>query len=298
LAILLRTDSAILVWPFIGLAVWFASGRTARAAIRLTLGAGPAVVVWAVYNHVRYGAPWRLGYQVEGAGFFTPFGTGFIGLTISPGRGLIWYAPIVAVALLGMRWAWRRDALVVVTAASLVVARVLLYSRWWAWEGGVCWGPRFLVPGMGMYAVGVLEVVRRRSFFSRWTRAGVVVVSAVSVGVQLVGAAVRYEAHFNDVAVPRAVGPERRVDFYYFDWSESPIIGEAEYLSRGHQLTGRFLFPAGQSGAVVGLVLVTAIAFTVAFVAASSEAATDRSAVPEAGHRRRTPPVRRARIRS
>jgi hypothetical protein len=108
------------------------------------LGAALPISLLLWYNVYRFGHPLRHGY--EGEGFTASLLEGVAGLLFSPGRGLLFYAPTVLLALPGARLLWRRDRALVLTAGMLFAGYLLMYGRWWAWDGGWAWGPRFLVP--------------------------------------------------------------------------------------------------------------------------------------------------------
>ncbi len=240
LALLCRTDTLLLVAPFAAAAVWWSGGRQLRPVVQFSVALAPWFAAWAAYNAYRFGAPWRLGY--EGYGFTTPFGKGLYGLTVSSGRGVLWHAPLLIVAAVGIRRAYRRAPTVAVAAVGMFLVRPLFFASWSAWEGGVCWGPRFLVPAMPLLAVGVVEIVRgwrRHAIASRFALSSVVV---ASFGVQVIGTAVAYEAFYGQEVVPRAAQlPNRDVSFHLFGWTDSPIVGEGRYLLRGEALASRFL---------------------------------------------------------
>jgi hypothetical protein len=67
------------------------------------------------------------------------------GLLVSPSRGLFIYSPVFVFSLVGIALAFRRGGDGVVRAIALGWLLVLgVYSRWWEWWGGACYGPRML----------------------------------------------------------------------------------------------------------------------------------------------------------
>jgi hypothetical protein len=152
-SVLVRTDSAPLVLlPFV---VALAVRRTPRRTWMLVIaGALPELVVWAWYDLARYGSLFSSGYSNTGQGFTHPFGDGLVGLLVSPGKGFVWFAPVVILAVMATAASWRRWPLPTLLAWVLVVGRILFYSSWWAWDGGLSFGPRFLVPAVP--ALGVM----------------------------------------------------------------------------------------------------------------------------------------------
>jgi hypothetical protein len=69
-----------------------------------------------------------------------------LGLSISPYKGLFWYAPVLLLGLIGAvpftrRYHWEGLAFLL-----LIGAHFLGYSRYNYWSGGVAWGSRYLLP--------------------------------------------------------------------------------------------------------------------------------------------------------
>jgi hypothetical protein len=266
-ALLMRTDSALLVFPVIVIGALVTAEERERYAALASVALAPFVIVWGWYNAVRFGAPWRLGYP--GQPFNQPFLTGLSGLLASPARGLVFYAPIIAVAAWGAVLAWRRDRLLVTCAVLLLVARLLFYATWWAWYGGGGWGPRMLVPAMPGLLVGMEQIARRWSRLATLQRATVGAVVGVTVMIQVIGASVNYLdtrlaallGQFTVGSGPilqRVTAPaaERRINAVLFGWHGFPITDEGGRLLRRQTLAGRFLSPHIDRPVVAALLLV------------------------------------------
>jgi hypothetical protein len=281
LALLMRPDSALLVVPVLAVATWFAAGRSWQAALRFCVALMPAVVLAAAYNTLRFGAPWRTGYFF--ATFNHPLVAGLYGLFLSPAAGLFIYVPLLSLALVGLFLAMRRLPLLVATAVVLLAVRFPFYAVWCAWSAYWVWGPRYLVPAMPVLAVGLIEVCRRWSGLHVGAKAAVAFVSAVSVLVQVVGAAIGYEhaAMFSALlrAHPPVPGPGFVVDLtlpsteavwdrILFDWSLWPIPDEAHDLIQGRYLSSHWLAPTPNLTAIAVLLLCGALTWSVAVVAA------------------------------
>jgi hypothetical protein len=142
-----------------------------RAARRvLTLGAAAlsaALLAWTLYNRARYGAALRFGYEEDG--FQTPLALGLWGLLGSIGRGLVIYSAPTVLALAGFlvlgkerRWGALKPVLGFYAAAF--GAYLLLYAKWDSFEGGWCWGPRFLLPFVPVLHLAIPPL-------ARWSRA-------------------------------------------------------------------------------------------------------------------------------
>lgn len=128
----------------------------ARRTKRWALIALPGLVVALVLleNLVMRGHPLRTGYQGD-VGFKTvmpysgkpefsyPMFFGLLAIFLSFGKGLLFFAPGLFIPPASDTHARLRRIRALLLA--FVVGLVILYSRWWAWYGGVFWGPRFFL---------------------------------------------------------------------------------------------------------------------------------------------------------
>lgn len=102
------------------------------------------------------------------SGSFRVRSDGFLGLLISPSRGLLIYSPVVAMAALGLprmiERGWRSPVLWCVAAAF---AQFLLYGSYSVWWGGHTYGPRYMLDVLPLLvplaAAGVAHVNGRAS---------------------------------------------------------------------------------------------------------------------------------------
>ncbi|HAJ34126.1 MAG TPA: hypothetical protein DCL15_00320 [Chloroflexi bacterium] len=97
------------------------------------------------WNWVRFGNIWDTGY-VETETFSANWFFGLFGLTVGPARGVLWYNPILVLAIPGALWFWRRQRRIFFLALALIVVFFAVYAKWYMWHGGYSWGARFIVP--------------------------------------------------------------------------------------------------------------------------------------------------------
>ncbi|HUS69492.1 MAG TPA: hypothetical protein VM075_01790 [Anaerolineae bacterium] len=109
-----------------------------------------SLLLW--YNHTTFGCAFCTGYMAEAhAGWSTPLHLGLLGILLSPSKGLLVYSPVFFFSLIGIVASWRtaiRDKDTTWLFRYLGLAAVgftLLMSKWHAWGGGWCFGPRMLV---------------------------------------------------------------------------------------------------------------------------------------------------------
>ncbi|MEP7199296.1 MAG: glycosyltransferase family 39 protein [Chloroflexota bacterium] len=138
------------------------SSRAARlrATVLFMVPIAAIAILLGLFNYARFGSPFDFGYDAKET-FSTPFATGAFGLAFSLNKGMIFFAPLVLLAPLGlyaMRQRWLPEAIVLV---GIFLANLLLYSMWWAWQGGLSWGPRFLVPFVGLLLVPIVFLLDR-----------------------------------------------------------------------------------------------------------------------------------------
>jgi len=209
-----------------------------RAAVRRSasvgLGIAGPLLVMGLYNYWRFGSPWETGYGQEknaGIRFSTPLVTGLYGLTLSPGRGILWYDPLVLLGLLGLKPFWRTWRPEAVFVYGLAASHLALYCKWFMWEGGWCWGPRFLIPVVPLLLLPAVPLaVRcwRKGPLSRWLLCGgAAVASAVSFGAVWVN----YNPYTlwvkdvfsRDAAHFAALGYEDYYGIMQFSWLFAPV---------------------------------------------------------------------------
>jgi hypothetical protein len=180
-ALLTIVPVAIVLWPAL-------RSLDRRRRLRLAAFALAPVVLWiaaiAWYNWYRFGGVANFGYSESSTTLTAPLN--FFGLLLSPGKGLVFYSPLVVLGALGLPRLWRADPWLTagLLAFFLGLTAVSGASKYW---GDEVWGPRYIVPAAWTLLVPIAwwadSLTRRRVL------AGV---AALAVAVQLVGVAVEY----------------------------------------------------------------------------------------------------------
>lgn len=159
--------------------------RVFRVAAGVTAGALVCVLVLLIYNTLAFSSPFRLGYFVSAREYF-PWSThGFMGITypkayvlseilVGHYRGLLPLAPLLVAAPFGFLLLWKQaeQRKAAFAAAAIVLYYILFNASIPNWDGGWCYGPRFLASALPFLCLplGLL-----------WTRSSVVLRSLLSL---------------------------------------------------------------------------------------------------------------------
>jgi 4-amino-4-deoxy-L-arabinose transferase-like glycosyltransferase len=245
-ALLVRDDSLFLVLvPFAIYAALVVMrrnpswARRARGALAWLIPIGAAGLFALAYHLVRYGSG-SGPYANDGMGFTQPLLGGLYGLLLSPGAGLLVFVPVLALAFFGFpefSRRWRAEASLI---AALVVLRFLFFARWWDWQGGATWGPRYLVP---LIPLMLLPVAFLRA---GWWRQAALALGVLGVGIEVLDQLVPYGLYYGAIVPQLAArlgicecvpGPGQGTraihNIMAFDWHYAPLVGQASDLLHG-----------------------------------------------------------------
>ncbi|HRU04463.1 MAG TPA: hypothetical protein P5137_01655, partial [Candidatus Brocadiia bacterium] len=193
-------------------------------------------LLFFAYNHARTGHVLKTGYEGDhGAaaypysgkpGFSTPILVGLYGNLFSSGRGVFFYSPPLVLALGFFGGLWRRERGWALLAAACSVYYLLLWSAWWSWYGGACWGNRALLPVLPLLAPALALGWERARAAGGGAVAAFLAVAAIGVAVQIPGVLVDPADHYRSVIGPRWEN-EYRIHFVPQD---SPLAAHTRIL--------------------------------------------------------------------
>ena len=185
------------------------------------------IVLWtaamAFYNYARFGNPLTTGYLPEES-FSAPWLLGIAGLLASPGKGLIFFCPILVAALTALPSFFRRHRLEAMLVALVSLGYVLLYGKWFMWHGGFAWGPRFLVPIIPLLCLPLAPLLER---LRGVMRAGFWALFALSSAIQLLGSSVHF-IHYQEALLQTGLPLFDPVTFFHPRYSQ--ILGTLPFL--------------------------------------------------------------------
>lgn len=206
--------------------------RNWRARSQILLGVAGPTGLTLLYNHYRFGSFFETGYTAawhlahgDAIGEFgfqpTNIPSHLTGLLASPGKGLIWFSPVLLLAVL----CWHRfrehrshlaDGIALTTGLYL-----LFYAANFAWHGSVwSWGPRYIVPIVPLIVVAIAFLPRRRT----WLRA-LAALTVISLTIQAAGLIADHRRHLVAEYVEDRSGYDNRI---LYEPSASPVLGQLE----------------------------------------------------------------------
>jgi hypothetical protein len=161
-------------------------------AFAIPIVAAGLLSLW--WNRLRFGSVWDTGY-VASETFSANWLFGLFGLTVGPARGVLWYNPILVLALPGVLWFWRRQPRILFLALALIAVYFSVYAKWYMWHGGYSWGARFIVPTLPFLTLLALPGWRALTSDRVLGGVGVVIgagLAVASFAVQVLGLLVPY----------------------------------------------------------------------------------------------------------
>jgi 4-amino-4-deoxy-L-arabinose transferase-like glycosyltransferase len=158
------------------------------------LGCLPGAALTAGLNAYRFGGIFTTGYHTAfDKGFSLPLAKGILWNLASPYRSILLYAPAVLVFAFGIREFVRKHRGEAWLAVAIIAYIFITYSKWWAWHGGWCWGPRFLLPAIPLLLIPGLVAARTR----RWLAATAAALGLAGLAVQLSAVLINYTAPYD-----------------------------------------------------------------------------------------------------
>ena len=212
-------------------------------ALMLALG----LAANAVYDLARFHTVFETGYgaQATWASHTTPLFTGLYGLLVSSGKGVLWFAPALWLAIPGwiaMRRAGPITSRVAVAIAAAWAIALVLYGTFEHWAGDGSLGPRYLVPLIPLAFIPVASFLGQGRW---WRRALAILLATAGLLVQLGGVAIYFGAQMREAGeypYTRALNDPQFMHESHFVPSHSPILGHWRMLIRnGHEHLARRL---------------------------------------------------------
>jgi hypothetical protein len=198
LTILSRPTAVILV-PFLGLLIINYLARSKidfkgglLKIVNFVLGFVPSYLFFTWYTNKYYIDLSNNGYSGQLLNsWLSPFPEGFLGMWLSPSKGILVYSPVLLLSLVGLylvfrKGNWRREEnLKYIVFGAIVVSHTLVLSIWKHWYGGYGYGYRMasdVIPFMILLLVPYMKsVIYKKAKLLFW------VLFTISIMVQIQG---------------------------------------------------------------------------------------------------------------
>jgi len=206
------------------------SGET-RQITRDWLAYALAILPWIallmLWNELRFGSPFNVALHLKTFGEL-PW-VGFLGLTLSPGKGIIWYVPLLFLLPCSLPALYRRSPVLAAFFCALVLVTVVFYSNVLYWHGDPAWGPRYLYPALPYLVLPLGELFARWRHQAFALKAAATLLIILSLGIQVAAVSVnqwrfwyRLEAAQEHTGHQFWWGPTRYE--YYWIIPHSPLV--------------------------------------------------------------------------
>lgn len=141
---------ALALYPIVRKGSPFFRDRRACAYITMSFIAGLGIMaaLYGWYNYARFGSFFEEGRRVPGMvhyGTFVLPWEGLVGLLASPGKGLLWFCPLLVVSVIWWKHLHRRSRYMSIVIASMALFRLVFIASRSDWHGGFCLGPRLML---------------------------------------------------------------------------------------------------------------------------------------------------------
>jgi hypothetical protein len=130
--------------------------ETVPVLMRFAVPLALCVLFLSWLNWFRFGSVLETGYEPHA--FMNRFLNGIYGLVFSFNKGILFYAPPLVLAPVGlwiMRRSQRGEAMLIALAS---VTYICLFAKFYNWGGGWSWGPRYLMPIVPLLMMPVARV--------------------------------------------------------------------------------------------------------------------------------------------
>ena len=198
-----------------------------REVWRFVAAASAPLLFQLWYSATYFGSPLRIQFFTQptsvggqtiapGGLWTTSLASGLAVALLSPGRGLLFYSPIVIFSFAGLALAWRRNGDVLLRYLGVgAILSIMLAAKWHKTSGGDSFGPRLLAditPIMALALFPLADPIRNR----RGLQIALVALGLWSVTANLSGAFISYRG-WDQWALDDA---DRRL----WLWGDNPVV--------------------------------------------------------------------------
>lgn len=138
------------------------------------------------YNYIRTSTLLGSGYQSI-IGFDRSVLSGWYGLLLTSGKGLLLFAPPVLLCAWAVKGFWQRFGWEALLITLLFIEALWFYGIYIYWEGGISWGPRFLMPYVSLLIIFSGAALQQWASWQTWQRWGYGLMVGIGTWLALLG---------------------------------------------------------------------------------------------------------------
>ncbi len=150
-------------------------GALAKWSIPLLLG----IFLMGLENFICFDSFFSFGYfQRPGHAFSNPVWVGIYGMFFSSGKSFFLYVPASVLVFNAFRPFLRKFRAETIVFSLIIAVNVIFFARYSAWDAGLTWGNRYLLPLIPLFLLPIGMVLTSRSlrlFFAALTIIGCIV---------------------------------------------------------------------------------------------------------------------------
>lgn len=237
--ILFRLPAAVMIFPFYVAAVILdlrqvenarRGGVLGQWLLAGFLGTAGFIAVCGWYNYMKFGSVLDTGYgryPVPGIGRYGEYATQpvrtFLAILLSPGKGLLFYNPILAVLPFCLLAFLRQHKRTAVLLAAPILGNLFFYSLLLYWAGDYAWGPRYQVTILPLLALPLAAgILKLRSRPAKMAVGGLALVSVmVQLASVVYNTGLEFSQNSNHTIIPHK---------YVWQFSESHLVMRLENI--------------------------------------------------------------------
>jgi len=112
-------------------------------------------------------------YATQGPGFLNWTAPHVLEVFFSSNRGMFTWAPITLMSLVGLRWLYEINRRMTLVLVGVFTCQLYVIGSWFAWSGGVAFGPRFWANMIVVFTLGLVALIQRLPRIPRQVIVGV-----------------------------------------------------------------------------------------------------------------------------
>ena len=131
-------------------------------------------LLYLVRNYSLFGSPFDFGVPATAENgkdldsWHNPLAVGIFGFLFSPGKSVLLFCPPVILGICGFPRLWRQNRGLGVLCVAAPIVNLFMYSLRTQWEGGYCYGPRYMVPSLILLTLPCATLFQGLSPRMRW----------------------------------------------------------------------------------------------------------------------------------